>query len=230
MMKANLKQFYQQCMAVKQTVIDDVELQSKLETIIKERKWTHHGENASYAVVQPLKIGIKRRFKNEDYKHLIEITVNADLWAPDIPVSDFIVVVHEDVSSLTYLVRDFGDVNCTNIRKLLPTHLQYTPYEDLPKKEQALMDQVSIVKNRILEHSKKRGIELGLALKYSKNYTSPVIVYDLDPGASFMGEFDDDIYKGRLNATFEGKRTKYRRLKTIADKLLSDEMRIRLTI
>ncbi len=204
---SDLDMFYQNCLEVRARILSDPELQARIKEIMDKRLWKEHGESASYAPLEGTGLGVKRRH-NLSYDPEIELVVTAHLWAPTIPVSRLIVVVRQEgvtmhnkgkdetYKALTYLVEDFGT-----------TDDHYNRLEA----------------ERIIEHARTRGIELSRLAIRNKKHTEQLVIYDLDPGASFTGDFDKNAY-----ALLRGNNPAYKQFRDIRDKLLSPEFSLAL--
>jgi len=221
-----LEKFLENCQRIREQVLADADLQERIREIQTHRKWDHKATtgNANYATLKPFELGLKQRQKDDLSYWKVEPPVTAYLWQKDVPISSFLVVVNETQESLTYLVEDFGTM-VNDPYKLLSEEERATR-RATSQQSRDLIDRIRKERERIQQHGRNRRIELtGNAMGYPKN--NPrwcVAVFDLDPGASFTGEFD--ALEGGWQDTFGGEDTEYKFLLNIYTRLLDLSLKI----
>jgi len=175
--------FFKRCKEISEMVLNNTnDLQTKIIRILKncEQGFSGHSGQAQYAAVENFKIGIKRRHKDELNYWRVEPIITSYLWRPSLPISSFLLIIGETEYNITYLVEDFGS--------LVDGIVQNNETEDEIKRIKKLC------------YEREVGL-FNLSMAYSSNHPKwKIVVHDLDPGASFSGEFDKrglDIFRDR---------------------------------
>lgn len=97
-----------------------------------------------------------------DDSYKFEMSLTGLLWAPDFPISSFVVPVREEESFIYYLTQDFGNLNGRYGSEFLGEE------------------------RKIIEQSKNWGIELYANSMSKSLQRGSLVVHDLEPYVSFM--------------------------------------------
>ena len=162
-----------------------------------------HGKTIYHPLIDG-EVGLKCRRYARGRK---EMSVNADLYCKDVPVSPFIIIVHEGPDRFTdiYLVKDFGEID--ELGNDIPGNLI--------EQHQKLLKYIGMKSYKLNEHTGNKIFGIS---------NQQLVIHDLDCGLGTMDNASDIV-----NGVVYGK-GKFVRLYEILQKLRQPDMRIDVSV